>query len=99
MTLHSLTCSERVVLNGEYVRAIVPLQCRRARFDPWVGKIPWKRKWQPTLVFLPREFHRHWSLAGEYICVCVYIYKMRGETGVLYKFFIMVGPNQIQLLI
>ena len=28
-------------------------QDRRCRFDPWVGKIPWKRKWQPTLVFLP----------------------------------------------
>ena len=33
-------------------------QCRRhrrRRFNPWVGKIPWRRKWQPTLVFLPRE--------------------------------------------
>ena len=29
------------------------LQCRRHGFDPWVGKIPWRRKWQPTLVFLP----------------------------------------------
>ena len=28
-------------------------QCRRHRFDPWVGKIPWRRKWQPTPVFLP----------------------------------------------
>ena len=31
-------------------------QCRkhkRCGFDPWVGKIPWKRKWQPTPVFLP----------------------------------------------
>ena len=31
-------------------------QCRRhkrSRFDPWVGKIPWRRKWQPTPVFLP----------------------------------------------
>ena len=26
-------------------------QCRRRRFDPWVGKIPWRRKWQPTPVF------------------------------------------------
>ena len=26
---------------------------RRPRFDPWVRKIPWKRKWQPTIVFLP----------------------------------------------
>ena len=33
-------------------------------FDPWVGKIPWRREWLPTLVFLPREFHGHRSLAG-----------------------------------
>ena len=30
-------------------------QCRRCGFDPWVEKIPWRRKWQPTLVFLPGE--------------------------------------------
>ena len=29
-------------------------QCRRLLFDPWVGKIPWRRKWQPNPVFLPR---------------------------------------------
>ena len=34
-----------------------PGQCRRHRFDPLVGKIPWKRTWQPTPVFLPGEFH------------------------------------------
>ena len=28
-------------------------QCRRHRFDPWLGKIPWRRKWQPTPAFLP----------------------------------------------
>ena len=28
------------------------LQCGRPEFDPWVGKIPWRRKWQPTPVFL-----------------------------------------------
>ena len=42
-------------------------QCRRRerhRFDPWVGKMPWKRAWQPTLVFLPGEFHGQRSLAG-----------------------------------
>ena len=33
------------------------LQCRRLWFDPWVGKIPWRRKWQPTSVFLPRKSH------------------------------------------
>jgi len=26
------------------------LQCSRPSFDPWVGKIPWRRKWQPTPV-------------------------------------------------
>ena len=32
-------------------------------FDPWVGKIPWRRKWQPTPVFLPEKSHG-WSLVG-----------------------------------
>ena len=35
-------------------------QCRRYKrheFDPWVGKSPWRRAWQPTPVFLPRESH------------------------------------------
>ena len=27
-------------------------QCNRPGFDPWVRRIPWRRKWQPTLVFL-----------------------------------------------
>ena len=26
---------------------------QESRLDPWVGKIPWRRKWQPTPVFLP----------------------------------------------
>ena len=30
----------------------------------WVRKIPWRRKWQPTLVFLLREVHGQWRLAG-----------------------------------
>ena len=33
-------------------------------FHPWVGKIPWRRKWQPTPVFLPGESHGQRSLAG-----------------------------------
>ena len=35
-------------------------QCKRPKrcgFDPWVGKIPWRKAWQPTPVFLPGEFH------------------------------------------
>ena len=39
-------------------------QCRRRGFDPWVGKIPWRRKWQPTPVFLPGKSHGQRSLVG-----------------------------------
>ena len=34
-------------------------------FDPWVGKIPWRRAWQPTPVFLPGKCHGQSSLAGQ----------------------------------
>ena len=40
------------------------LQRRRPRFDPWVGVIPWKRKCQPTPVFLPEKSYGKRSLAG-----------------------------------
>ena len=39
-------------------------QCRRCRFNLWVGKIPWRRKRQPTLVFLPGKSHGQRSLVG-----------------------------------
>ena len=39
-------------------------RCKRRKFDPWVGKIPWRRAWQPTPVFLPGESHGQRSLAG-----------------------------------
>ena len=29
----------------------IHLQCRRLGFDPWVGKIPWRKSWQPTPVY------------------------------------------------
>ena len=32
-------------------------------FDPWVGKIPWRRKWQPAPIFVPEKFHGQRSLA------------------------------------
>jgi len=38
--------------------------CQRLWLDPWVGKIPWRREWQPTPVFLPGESHGWRSLAG-----------------------------------
>ena len=39
-------------------------QCRRYGFNPWVRKIPWRRKWQPTPVFLPGKSHGQRNLAG-----------------------------------
>ena len=45
---------------------------KRPRFDPWVKKIPWRRAWQLTPVFLPGEFHGQRSLAG-------YIQSMRWQ--------------------
>ena len=42
-------------------------QCRRLkrrRFDPWVEKMPWRRAWPPTPVFLPGESHGQRNLAG-----------------------------------
>jgi len=43
---------------------ISSLQCKRLSFNPWVGKISWSRKWQPTPVFLPGESHGQRSLVG-----------------------------------
>ena len=36
---------------------------KRHGFNPWVGKIPWRKEWQSTLVLLPGESHRQRSLA------------------------------------
>ena len=40
-----------------------PGRHERHRFNPWVGKIPWRRAWQPIPVFLPGESHEQRSLA------------------------------------
>ena len=44
------------------------LQCRSPGFNPWIRKIPWARERQPTLVFLPGEFHGQMSLVGKVSC-------------------------------
>ena len=46
-------------------------QCRRPKrrgFHPWVRKIPWRRAWQPTPVFLPGESQGQRRLAGYSLC-------------------------------
>ena len=40
------------------------MQCRRHRFNPWVGKIAWRRAWEATLVFLPGKSHGQRNLTG-----------------------------------
>ena len=40
------------------------MQCGRPGFDPWVGKILWRRVWLPTPVFLPRKSHGQRNLEG-----------------------------------
>ena len=59
-------CIDLFLLGGSVVKNS-PCQCRRHRrweFDLWVGKIPWRRKWQPTPVFLPGRSPGQRSLAG-----------------------------------
>ena len=48
---------------GSEVKSVC-LECRRPGFDPWVGKIPWRRKWQPTPVLFPGKSHGRRSLVG-----------------------------------
>ena len=38
--------------------------CRRCRFNPWVEKIPWRKKWQPIPVFLPGKLRGQMSLVS-----------------------------------
>ena len=66
MCLCNLNSSKLVVprcLSGKKFASYYK-RCRRHGFDPWVGKMSWRRKWQPTPVFFPGEFHGQRSLAG-----------------------------------
>ena len=66
------------------------LQCRRPGFKPWGGRIPWKRGWQPTPVFLPGEFHGQRSQAD---------YSPRGhresDTTQWHTFTLLPSPHQV----
>ena len=58
--IHSYVSGPPQWLSGKEL----PCQFRRCRFDPWVGKVPWRRKWQPTPVFLPGKSYGQRSPAG-----------------------------------
>ena len=50
--------------SGGSVVKNLPAKAGDPGFDPWVGKVPWRRKWQPTPVFLPGNPHGQRRLAG-----------------------------------
>ena len=47
-----------------WLRGRVRLQDGKPRFESWIKKIPWRRKWQPTPVLLPGKSHGRRSLVG-----------------------------------
>ena len=57
-----LICTQITSLVAQTVKCLSTT--RETRFDPWVGKIPWRRKWQSTPVLLPGKAHGQRSLVG-----------------------------------
>ena len=60
--MQALTCSIRTMEGASQVALVVKnlsanVGDMRPGFDPWVGKIPWRRTWQATPLFLPGESH------------------------------------------
>ena len=55
---------ERIELTFASDGKSICLQCGRPGFDPWLGKIPWRRKWQPTPVLLPGKSQGQRNLPG-----------------------------------
>ena len=65
--------------------------CRRPRFNLWVGKIPWRRKWQPTPVFLPGKSHGQRSLVGYMVHGVA-----KSQTGLSTQFRVgKISPEQV----
>ena len=79
-------------------------RCRRHMrrgFDPWVWKTPWRRAWQPTLVFLHGESHRQRSLAGYSPRGCkesemIQLKRLSMQTHIL--FFSLLDPLRVHSL-
>ena len=53
--VHAKICAQMKELAG---------QCKTCSFNPWIGKNPWRRKWQPTPEILPGKFHGQKSLVA-----------------------------------
>ena len=51
--------------DGSAIKNLLAMwRCKKFRFDPWVRKILWRRKWQPMPVFMPGKSHGQRSLVG-----------------------------------
>ena len=61
---HSLEMYSEVKRTSMVNQTVKNLQCRRLGFNSRIGKVPWRRKWQPTPVFLPKESQGQRRLAG-----------------------------------
>ena len=59
--IHIIACVRTLFL---FMAELYTYGLPRPGFDPWVSKMPWRRKWQPTSVFLPGESHGQRSLVG-----------------------------------
>ena len=63
-------------------------QCRRCRFNPWVRKIPWRRKWQPNPVLLSGKeiinlfIYFNWRLITLQYCIGSATYQHKSATGI-----------------
>ena len=69
----------------------------RHEFDPWVGKMLWRRKWQPTPVFLPEEPHGQRSLVGYSPWGCKELStKHHQQNNNAYK-VVIISPSRIVL--
>ena len=77
----------------------IHLKCGRCGFDPWVGKMSWRKKWQPTPVFLPGKFHGQRSLAGysPWGCKESDTTEWLKQHGVLQTFWILVSWPPISI--
>ena len=67
------SCKLELIFKGSHINVRLPwwlgrysvcLQYRRPGFDSWVGKVPWRRKWQSTSALSPGKSHGRRSLIG-----------------------------------
>ena len=92
--LHTLVCPHSPTGLPWWVRqSRICLQCGRPRFSPWVGKVPWRRKWQPTPVFLPGESRGQRNLVGYSLWSCKALDTSEQLTLFTSLFFIHVSHN------